>query len=146
MESTPIGRWFSVLACSLLISTGGATTGIADEFPAHLKKSDPPAGDTLAAPPKAIRLWFSEKPEIAVSSIVLIDTVGNELRVGKPRLDTADETEIIADVVAPMTPGAYRIDWRTMGQDGHPTHGSVPFILRSSRNRASTRSPSLSAR
>ncbi|HEY3746070.1 MAG TPA: copper resistance protein CopC, partial [Gemmatimonadaceae bacterium] len=38
---------------------------------AHLRRSEPAAHDRLNSPPTAIRLWFSERPELGFTRVRL---------------------------------------------------------------------------
>src|SRR3954454_13076593 len=55
---------------------------------AHLRRSEPAANGRLSSPPSAIRLWFTERPELAFTRV---------------RLRTADSTEIALGTAARMT-------------------------------------------
>src|SRR5437868_3410606 len=54
-------------------ATATATATPTVRFHLELTKSDPKAKDSLAAAPKAITLWFTEAPELKVTSIKLTD-------------------------------------------------------------------------
>jgi hypothetical protein len=102
----------------------------AEHFHAHLKRSIPAANDTLATAPGALDLWFTEEPEVAVTVIGLSDASGRAVSLAKPRQDEKDATHLTVSLKGRMTLGAYRVDWRTMGRDGHVVHGSFAFALR----------------
>jgi len=91
-----------------------------------LKKAEPADKSTITAPPAAVTLWFTQKPDITVSRLTLVGPSG-EVRMG--RLQTGNEMQLTAPVEGTLTNGAYRIDWQAAGDDGHIQKGSVAFTL-----------------
>jgi methionine-rich copper-binding protein CopC len=95
----------------------------------HLVKSEPAANDTLHAAPTAIRLWFTERPELAVTSIRLASAAGVAVALGPVTADTAATAPIAAPVRGHLAPGAYVATWRATADDGHPGTGTIPFVI-----------------
>jgi methionine-rich copper-binding protein CopC len=100
----------------------------------HLKllRSDPAPESTLAVAPTQIRLWFSQPPELAVTSIRLRSGIGaNAVERALAPLTRAAVTNapIAAQVGAALAPGQYDIMWRTMARDGHVLSGTVSFTV-----------------
>lgn len=110
-------------------------------LPALLLAVTPPAGRlmhtrlTRAVPgkdavvreaPKEIELSFSERPEIALSSIRLLTPAGEAVPTGKVAA-TADTLTIMATVPAGLGAGRYTVAWRTASRDGHPIRGTYDF-------------------
>jgi putative copper export protein/methionine-rich copper-binding protein CopC len=108
-----------------------ATFAIPSSAHAHprLKHSSPAAGERLALAPMALRLWFSEVPELKLTSLTLSDGAGRMLAIGTVALDTADKFGVFARVLQGLDPGVYTIAWQTAGSDGHPTNGTVAFTV-----------------
>lgn len=99
-------------------------------FHTHLKRSSPTDGATLGAPPKALELWFTEKPELAATSITLSTTGGASVSLAPLALsDGTDTAAVVAPVHGTLAPGSYLIRWRTMARDGHPARGTLTFTL-----------------
>src|SRR5579884_2459007 len=126
-----------VLACglaaaALTVSPGHATTRPA--FHTHLIKSEPAANETLAVAPHAIRLWFSEKVELAVTTVKLDDAGGEAVRLAPlARPDTGEQAPVVASLTKPVALGRYVVAWSTAAKDGHPAKGSYPFVVRAVR-------------
>jgi methionine-rich copper-binding protein CopC len=120
-----------------LLVTAGAMP--AATFHTHLKKSAPAAGDSLAAPPREVRLWFSEKPEVVVSNVAVSDAAGAAVTLGKLRADSSDATQLVASVTGAMKPGRYQVAWRTMGADGHPVRGTFDFVILAAASKVSAK-------
>lgn len=126
-----IGR--RTAAAVLTVACAIAASGFV-VFHTHLKRSAPANGQRLTAPPAAIELWFSEKPELAVTSITLQSTSGTVVPLAPLTMsDASDTAAVVAKPKATIAPGAYEIHWRTMARDGHPARGTLSFTLAPSR-------------
>ena len=115
----------AVLALALLSVPAGAVAR-------HLSllRSEPFANATLAASPAQIRLWFTQRPELAVTSIRLTAGSGSqavERTLAPLSRATAADAPITAAVGAALAPGHYEVRWRTMARDGHVLNGVIPF-------------------
>jgi methionine-rich copper-binding protein CopC len=121
------------LAAAFLAVAPTATHGAMARRHAYLVKSQPAAHDTTS-PPRAVRLWFSEKVELKVTRIKLVNATGDSVRMGKPAPagDDADDP-IVVTVAATLSPGAYKVNWSTAGKDGHPSKGTIDFVVKSAR-------------
>lgn len=95
----------------------------------HLLKSLP-AKDASVAAPKVISLWFSEKPEAAVSGITLKAADSTVVKLGAVRELAGEKHAITAAVEGALTPGAYVVQYKTAGTDGHPLRGSFGFTVK----------------
>ncbi len=123
-----IARRAAVALASVALCIGVAS-GFAT-FHTHLKRSSPPNGATLGAPPKMLELWFTEKPELAATSITLSTAGGTSVSLAPLALsDESDTAAVVASVRGTLAPGSYLIRWRTMARDGHPARGTLTFTL-----------------
>lgn len=96
----------------------------------RLLRSEPSADTTLTAAPRELRLWFSQRPEIALTSARLAR--GNhQSSVGKAALRDTDREGVL--VVMPiqdaLTNGRYKVSWRAMASDGHVVTGEFNFTV-----------------
>jgi methionine-rich copper-binding protein CopC len=97
----------------------------------RLIKSEPAANDTLAHPPGAVRLWFSEQVELPVTSVKLTDEAGGAIAlVPLARPDTGKTAPVVAALSAPLAAGSYVVAWRTAARDGHPANGTFGFVVK----------------
>ena len=96
---------------------------------ASLQASEPPAGSTLAAAPKQIRLHFNEALEPAFASVKLTGVDGKDVAVEKAAVDKADGKVLVLSLPA-LPPGAYTVKWSAMGHDGHRMKGALGFTVR----------------
>ena len=97
-------------------------------FHNHLVKSLPSAGDTVAASPKEIRLWFSEKPALRFTSVTLLTADSTKIVTIKA-VPTTDSMAIAAPLPTPLAAGTYLVTWRTAGTDGHAIRGTYRFTI-----------------
>ncbi|HET7565228.1 MAG TPA: copper resistance protein CopC [Gemmatimonadaceae bacterium] len=95
----------------------------------HLVKSAPAAKSRLAAPPDAIRLWFSEAPEVAFTRVVLMGPAGNTIATGKVTQDPANHLLLSVAIPTTLAPGQYTVSWSTAAADGHPSRGTFTFTV-----------------
>ena len=115
----------SILFTMLLIG------GIPSTADAHgkLKRSEPAAGAHLGAVPRELRLEFNEVPELAFTTVQLLDASGQPVDLG-PVSYAADSTRVIVVVVrGRVTGGAYMVVWQMAGADGHPVRGRYRFVV-----------------
>jgi methionine-rich copper-binding protein CopC len=97
---------------------------------AMLHSSDPADGATLATSPRALNLTFTE--DCRVTALRLLDDGGREHQVRREGR-RAPSSKATATMAAPLPPGAYRLEWRAMGDDGHVMSGAVRFAVNAAR-------------
>jgi copper resistance protein C len=128
-----VGTRAAVIATWLLIPA----VIVAAAFHLKLTRSDPIANASLAVSPREVKLWFSQRPELSVTTIKVRTGSGPTAveRVLAP-LARAESggAPITAPMGAPLAPGQYEVVWRTMARDGHVLNGVIPFSV----NRAPT--------
>ncbi len=104
----------------------------------HLKlsRSVPSANAVLTASPTEVKLWFTQKPELSVTSIKVKSGTGVtavERALAPLARAEAANSPITAPVGAALAPGHYEVVWRTMARDGHVLNGVIPFDVRPAR-------------
>jgi methionine-rich copper-binding protein CopC len=114
-----------MMLCAALVAPASARTG----FHLRLLRSDPAADATLAAPPRALRLTFSEAPQLAVTSVRLRGPGDRAVALSALVRDRGDRGTVVATPRAPLAPGRYTVTWRTMSNDGHPMRGTFHFTV-----------------
>lgn len=87
-----------------------------------------PAKDAAVAPPRELRLWFTQVPQA--------NSIAIRLMAGEERVETAlpvqdpDDGKIFSLAVEDaLGAGTYTIAWRGIGQDGHVVRGGIPFSV-----------------
>ncbi|HVT40343.1 MAG TPA: copper resistance protein CopC [Gemmatimonadaceae bacterium] len=123
----------AILAAAVVFVAPTAMHGAIARRHAYLVRSEPAAHDTTSAP-RAVRLWFSERVELKVTRIKLAHAAGGAVPMNKPAPagDDAD-APIVATVAETLAPGAYTVKWSTAGKDGHPSKGTIDFVVKSAR-------------
>ena len=118
-------RRLLVLAAIAATVTGSA----AWRMPFHLRllKSMPQANATVASAPDSIRLWFSQTPELQLTTVKV--TGAANATVPLTAVAGRDSAEVVVGVKGRMASGAYVVTWRTMARDGHIASGSYAFTI-----------------
>ena len=102
-------------------------------FHLRLVKADPAPNATVAAAPTTLRLWLSQKAEMGVTSVRLLDARGAAVPVGRVTRADAADAPLVVPVSRPLGPGRYTVRWRTMARDGHVVDGSYAFTVAGGR-------------
>jgi methionine-rich copper-binding protein CopC len=121
MSRTSTSRLVASLAFAFVASAAFAH--------AQLQKAVPAVGGTVTVSPTEIRLKFSEGVEPYLSGIVLATQGGVSEPLGKPSVDPADNSVLIAAVSQALKPGVYTVTWHAVSVDTHKTQGSFNFTL-----------------
>jgi methionine-rich copper-binding protein CopC len=95
---------------------------------AHLavKKTTPAKGARLAAAPDHVQVWFTQEPDLAVSSLRLAGRSG-AVKLGP--VEHGGDRSLRARVEATLSAGDYTVTWKTAGDDGHVMQGSFTFSV-----------------
>jgi copper resistance protein C len=117
------------LTIKLAASLALAMAASAASAHALLQKAVPAVGGTVAASPKEIRIKFSEGVEPRFSGITLASEAGAATPIGKPSVDPADNSVLIAPISQALKPGTYTVTWHVVSVDTHKTQGSFKFTL-----------------
>jgi methionine-rich copper-binding protein CopC len=124
----------AVLAAAALLGGASGVLAAAPFRHTRLVKSEPAANDTLAKSPSAIKLWFSEKVELPVTTVKLADAAGKSVKLAPPsRPDAKDPALVAATIATPLSAGAYVVKWSTAAKDGHAERGTIAFVVKGAR-------------
>lgn len=94
-----------------------------------LKSSSPSAGEHLSAAPRALRLDFTERPELAMTTVRLFGPTGLPVPLA-PLAQAGDSPlAVVAGIQGPLTEGTHKVDWQMAGADGHPIRGTYKFTI-----------------
>ena len=111
---------------ALVTSAAGTSSGARY---LRLVRAEPAPDTTIATAPAALRLHFSEEPELRGTSLRLSGAGEAGIELGRPALDASDDKVLNVAVTGAMRPGAYTVAWRTMSSDGHVVRGEFRFTL-----------------
>lgn len=111
-------------ACAIAFAAAAA-----DAFAhAFLDHAEPRVGSTVNAPPREIRVWFTEALEPAFSSVKVEDAGGRTMVVADKAVDANDRT-VLRVALPPLAPGRYKVVWRVLSVDSHVTEGDYTFDI-----------------
>jgi len=102
---------------------------VASEASAHARliKAMPADGATTSSP-QMIMLTFNEKVEGKLSGFEVVKADGSKIDV---MVSVAGGgTMLHAMPSKPLAPGAYKVNWHAVTDDGHRTQGSVAFTVK----------------
>jgi methionine-rich copper-binding protein CopC len=116
-------RAFLVLSASAVLFLSGAAAASAH---AHLVRATPAAGGTVHEAPTEVVLRFNEKLESVFSSVVVRDSSGKQVDKADSQVDKADRL-VLRVSLQPLTPGAYKVEWRALSTDTHKVNGDFTF-------------------
>lgn len=94
-----------------------------------LKSSTPSAGAHLSVAPRELRLDFTERPQLAVTTVKLFAPDGKPVPLAALERAGDSPLSVIAAVQGPLTGGTHKVDWVMAGPDGHPLRGSFAFTI-----------------
>ncbi len=112
------------LAAAILASPFAAS-----EVSAHAKlvKAVPADGATTPSP-QMIMLTFNEKVEGKLSGFELVKADGTKVDV---MVSVAGGGTLLHAMPSkPLAPGAYKVNWHAVTDDGHRTQGTVSFTVK----------------
>ena len=96
---------------------------------AKLQTSAPADGTTVAAAPSELRLTYNEPVEVSMSTVKITGPSDVAIATDKVAADpTSDKT--LVQALPKLAPGDYRVQWNTMGHDGHHTKGEIHFTVK----------------
>ena len=90
---------------------------------AFLDHAEPRVGNKVAAPPREVTLWFTQKLEPAFSTVTVTNAAGERVDTGKARVSGTQ----MAVSLRPVGGGTYHVNWRVLSVDTHTTHGNFTF-------------------
>lgn len=127
-------RLRTLAALTILVAVGGAFSAPAPSPDARrhtrLVRSEPAKDSVIRVAPTELKLWFSEKLDLAVTRVRL--TAGEvAVETGPLTRAEAADAPIVAPLVAPLRDGNYTVTWSTASADGHPVRGTFRFTVRS---------------
>jgi methionine-rich copper-binding protein CopC len=137
--------WSALIALAAVLVAGAAAAAAPPVRPPetrvtarhlHLERSEPAANDTVASAPAAVRLWFSEQPELAVTTIRLSATAGGAVALAPLTRDTGATAPVVAPLRAHPAAGTYNVWWRSTARDGHVSTGQFQFVIAASGSKA----------
>ena len=94
-----------------------------------LDSSVPEDGSVNGEPVREIRLFFSGAPLMRGASVRVITSARQLVRTGPPAADPDDPKQVFVQIDPALAPGAYRVQWRCIADDGHVMRGDFAFEI-----------------
>src|SRR3954462_10621442 len=113
----------------LLMASVLSLLGVSAGAHAFLSHAMPPVGGVVPVAPREVRLTFSEGIESTFSRIELAKADGQPISTTPVMVDPRDNTQLVLPL-PPLVPGRYRVKWRVISVDTHPTEGDYPFEIK----------------
>jgi methionine-rich copper-binding protein CopC len=107
----------AIVPLLLLLASGDATAH------ALLDHAEPRVGNTVAAAPHQVTLWFTQKLEAAFSTVTVTNAAGERVDTGKARV-SGNQMSIS---LRPGGAGTYHVTWHVLSVDTHTTDGNFTF-------------------
>jgi methionine-rich copper-binding protein CopC len=114
------------------VSLTGAVI-LTSAFAMHLRlvKSAPSSGEVVTSQPTELRLWFSQKPDVGLTTVKLVRQDSTMIELGKV-VGTDDSLAVRVPLDKTLVPGTYVVNWRSVSRDGHAVRGSYQFTMAAS--------------
>ncbi|HBZ72805.1 MAG TPA: copper resistance protein CopC [Deltaproteobacteria bacterium] len=93
---------------------------------AFLDHAVPRVGSTVSAAPSELVLAFTQELEPAFSTVEVLNEQGAKVDKGDVQVDPHDGT-LLRVSLNPLAPGTYKVIWRVVSVDTHPTEGDFTF-------------------
>jgi len=106
-----------IIPLLLLLATGEAAAH------AFLDHAEPRVGNKVAAPPREVTVWFTQKLEPAFSTITVTNAAGQRVDTGKTRV-SGNQMSVS---LRPGGAGTYHVTWHVLSVDTHTTDGNFTF-------------------
>jgi len=106
-----------IIPLLVLLATNDATAH------AFLDHAEPRVGNKVAAAPRQVMIWFTQKLEPAFSTITVTNSAGERVDTGKTRV-SGDQMSIS---LRSGGAGTYHVTWRVLSVDTHTTDGNFTF-------------------
>ena len=106
-----------IISCLLLLTTGAA------QAHAFLDHAEPRVGNKVAAPPRDVTLWFTQKLEAAFSTMTVTNAAGQRVDAGRTRVSGSQ----MSVSLRPGGTGTYHVNWHVLSVDTHTTDGNFTF-------------------
>ena len=111
-------------ALTALVSFAAMTHAWAHAFLDH---TDPLVGGAVKQAPAEVRLWYTQGLEPAFSRVQVFDAADKEVDKKDVHLDPKNNHLLIVSLPMGLGAGTYKVVWRVVSVDTHPTEGSFKF-------------------
>ncbi len=122
-------RFLVLAAIAPLVMTVAGSRAHAGGRHLALVKSSPANAATLGKSPTAIELWFSQKPNLKLTRVVLTNAKRDTLKLQSPVFADTSRKRVRSVIPKALATGTYNVSWRTISRDGHAVGGKFSFTI-----------------
>ncbi len=122
-QTYPSRKWLTLAALASLVALDHASAH------AFIDHTDPVVGSTIRQAPAEVRLAYTQGLEPAFSHVQVFDASGKEVDKKDVHLDPKNNHLMIVSLAPGLGAGKYRVVWRVVSVDTHPTEGSFTFVV-----------------
>lgn len=117
-------KYIGLIAICLITLSSGAGAH------AFLDHAEPSVGSEVAKSPDQVKIWFTQQPEHAFSTIRVLNSDGKQVDKSDTRTDP-DDARVLVVSLPKLPPGKYKVVWKVLSVDTHRTEGSFKFTIKS---------------
>jgi copper resistance protein C len=97
---------------------------------AFLDRAEPRVGETVSKSPGVVKVWFTQQPEHAFSTIQVFNAEGKEVDKKDTRTDPDDAKALDVTLPKDLPAGTYKVVWKVLSTDTHRTQGDFKFTIK----------------
>ena len=114
-----------------MVLTALLNLAVLDHVSAHafIDHTDPVVGSTIKQAPAEIRLAYTQGLEPAFSRVQVFDASGKQVDKKDVHLDPKNNHLMMVSLAPGLGAGKYKVVWRVVSVDTHPTEGSFSFLV-----------------
>jgi copper resistance protein C len=116
-------KWLRDIGVMLLLTGASVEQAHAHAF---LNRAEPPVGSRVIVMPHEVRIWFTERIELADSSIKVFDATGKQIDRRDVYADPKNKALLRVSLPV-LAPGTYKVIWQVVSVDTHATNGDFTF-------------------
>lgn len=94
-----------------------------------LEQSFPEADASVTQGLEEVRLFFSQPPQLAGTSIRVVDARERLMEATAAEADSDDPSVVFIRLEGTLAAGTYTVHWRALAQDNHPVNGDFGFAV-----------------
>ena len=94
-----------------------------------LEQSVPEADASVGHRLEEVRLFFSQPPQLAGTSIRVVDARDRLVEATAAEADSDDPSVVFIRLEGALAAGTYTVHWRALAQDNHPVNGDFGFAV-----------------
>lgn len=123
IASRPKGAFHALILLSLFLVPSIVSAH------AFLDRAEPRVGSEVAKSPEQVKIWFTQQPEHAFSTIRVLNSDGKQVDKNDTRTDPDDSKALMVSVPS-LPPGTYKVVWKVLSVDTHRTEGTFKFTIK----------------